>query len=173
MPKFYFKSLHLAVAIVFCTASAPAASAELSLADLPKEAKEIISEVRSNCKEFNYKEASNQLAGVSVINFPNDTARFIVIDAKDACETVFKANGACTTDGCNIKIFREGSSGVWDSVFDETVLEFRAEQSQNKKSQALIVALRGGAPKCRTDRSKSCIFHVQWANKKFNWRRTR
>ena len=140
-------------------------AAELSLSSFSERARAIGEDVMKNCKESGFIVQPFKRS-IQDINL-KDGAHLVVFDPASLCDRRFKANGACTTDGCDIFVLQEERDGFLKSVYYQTVTDYDVALETAIRPFRLSVSMRGGVPPCSKQRSDTCSIVLEWAAGKF------
>jgi hypothetical protein len=146
------------------------ADSKVHINNLPSEAGRIAEEVIAACKDTG--EANNDLDNTIDVYEMGNGKRLAVFDPKRIC--AYKGNGVCSTDGCDVYIYSEQSSGFWAIALQQTITgNFMVEEGRGSTPLRVIINLRGGVPPCTRERQSTCIFELTWRGAGFAWKRLR
>ena len=147
----------------------------LKYGDYPKEVRDTLEEVRKNCLEQGKEVALEQDAGVTIVDLNRDGSQDILLDAWRACEVKFKANGVCTTYGCNVKVFKHTAPNKWIKVLDEPVGDLFLSVSSKRYFILAAVSITGKHSKLcgGSPTSDYCDYLLYWKSGRWVWNKIR
>jgi hypothetical protein len=148
---------------------------ELDPSAYPREVREVLDKVRSECKEEGNTPTEYPAAGVTVVDLDQDGSKDIILDAWRACEAQIKNFGACNTAGCELKIFKQIGPGRYKSVLDEVVdPEYFLSASETGRVRLIALSVsRKITDRCPDPDGGSCDFLLRWKHGRWVWDRIR
>ncbi len=140
-------------------------------ADLPTEALQIAEDVAARCTRIGDADETGGRLDQSIELFQvGNGKRLVFFNPSKICSS--KGNGVCSTDGCDFLAYYEQSSGVWNKVLAQSVLDLKTYGGHSDPVRA-IIDLRGGNARCKLASSSFCTFELTWKGKTFDWKQLR
>jgi hypothetical protein len=153
------------------------AAQELTFSQLPKEARNLVDEVRNRCKEAEPDmKLDYEMSGIQVYDLNGDGSRDIFIDDGELCGGLRIAGGNCSNRGCDMTIFKEISRGQWRQIFQEHLhAKFIAIDWETMRFQLMVASIYAGDPRCQPHKEytsgHSCNLIVTFRNNRWNWQK--
>ena len=146
---------------------------------LPKEVRDLATEVRNQCKEVEPDmKLVDEMSGIQIYKLDNDGSRDIFVDNEELCGSLRIAGGNCSNRGCDMTIFKEVSKGRWQKIFHEHLhAKFLAIDDETMRFQLMVASIYAGDPRCQPRKEYtsgySCNLIVTFHNNKWNWQKIR
>src|SRR5713101_4244164 len=91
----------------------------LTFQQLPREIRNHAIEVRKSCAGLAGDDRTfYEMQGIQILDLMGDGSRDIVVDNEGLCGS-HMAGANCSNRGCDMRIYKEISKGVWRKIFDE------------------------------------------------------
>jgi hypothetical protein len=169
------RKIGLALTTIFFCSIPFAAQTQLAYQLLPKEIRDLASEVRNSCKELEPTKHYDDMQGISVLNLKGDSSRAIFVDHEGLCgEHIARAN--CSNRGCDLLVYIEAGRAQWRKIFQEHLYgKYLAVDWEHMRLQLMVVTIYAGDPRCRPDpkkeytTGKSCNLLVTYRNDRWSW----
>ena len=170
---------YVLIAVAFSWVPASHAQEGLTFRVLPKEVRDLATEVRNQCKQLepDFK-LDYEMSGIQILDLNGDGSRDIFVDNEELCGPLRLAGGNCSNRGCDMTIFKEVSKGKWQKMFNEHLYaKFIAADEDTMRFQLMVASIYAGDPRCKPRKEytsgHSCNLIVTFNKNRWVWQKIR